>query len=152
MRNPDPERKKAIERRKQRLFAWLEEELAAYHERVRFLSRSPDESAPPRAFVVLEWRRRALERLTGAISRLLDSLPDDRRRFVELKYFQQKSYVAIAAALYVAPRTLFRWREEILSTLALYLGLLELEGEAGREMAQVDRSTASPSGHVGLDA
>ncbi|MBT9282306.1 MAG: hypothetical protein KM312_08560 [Hydrogenibacillus schlegelii] len=143
-----PERKKT---RKQRLFAWLEEELAAYHEHVRFLSREPDESAPPRAFVVLEWRRRALERLTGAVSRLLDSLPDDRRRFVELKYFQQKSHVAVAAALHVDPRTLSRWREEILSTLAIYLGLLELEGEAGREMAQVDRSTTSPPGRSAVD-
>lgn len=134
------EREKAYKRRKQRLFAWLEEELAAYHEHVRFLSRKPDEFAPSRAFVVLMWRWRALERLTGAISRLLDSLPDNKRRFVELKYFQQKSHVAVAAALYVDERTLSRWRDEILSKLALNLGLLELEGEVELEMDQVDRS------------
>ncbi len=69
-----------------------------------------------------------LKRLTEsyeAISRVLATLDDDQRKFVQLKYWDRKlTDYGICQRLYISRRTLYNWRHRILRSIAVEMGLL----------------------------
>ena len=69
-----------------------------------------------------------LKRLTEsyeAISRVLATLDDDQRKFVQLKYWDRKlTDYGICQRLYISRRTLYNWRHRILRSIAEEMGLL----------------------------
>jgi len=60
-----------------------------------------------------------------AISRVLATLDDDQRKFVQLKYWDRKlTDYGICQRLYISRRTLYNWRHRILRSIAEEMGLL----------------------------
>lgn len=78
-------------------------------------------------------RLKRMEETVRAIERVLERLPADKRRLVELKYFRCRlSNPGVAHALNVSLRTFYRWREEVVAAVAVELGLVNAAGINGR--------------------
>lgn len=125
---------------------WLEEELAFYHDTKQELQeleediihgrrhdetgiRAPGYSDPTaeRAIALVEHRRiQHLRSVVRAIERVLQNLTPEQMKYVELRYWSRGKNLStddIAGMLHVSPRTLYRWREEILQQLAVLMGV-----------------------------
>jgi len=103
---------------------------------VRAASRTTEVSDPTlsKATKLLTNRRLArMEDTVRAIERVLDRLPAEKYRLVELKYFQGRlSNLGVADALKVSLRTFYRWREEIVMAVAVEMGLVNAADVNGR--------------------
>jgi RinA family phage transcriptional activator len=67
-------------------------------------------------------------RVLGALSAVLDNLPPEKYKLVELTYWTQPqplTPVGIALKLNCGKRTYYRWREEICEAVARELGMLK---------------------------
>lgn len=130
-------------------FKHIEAELYDYHETIKrikerkeeilFSSSSVDENkggansarvpnSPTEriaTMLVMDKRLRELERITEAIETVYHSLDSDRKKLIEIKYWtrpQILTWEGIAQELNVSRATVFRWREEIVNTIAEKLG------------------------------
>lgn len=75
--------------------------------------------------LVMDKRLRELERITEAIETVYQSLDVERKKLIRLKYWtkpQTLTWEGIALKLNVSRATVFRWREEIVNTIAEKLG------------------------------
>lgn len=66
-------------------------------------------------------------RVLGALSAVLDNLPPEKYKLVELTYWTQPqplTPVGIALKLNCGKRTYYRWREEVCEEVARELGML----------------------------
>ena len=87
------------------------------------LPNSPTERIA--TMLVMDKRLRELERITEAIETVYRSLDDDRKKLIEIKYWRKPqllTWEGIAQELNVSRATVFRWREEIVNTIAEKLG------------------------------
>ncbi|CAB3391633.1 hypothetical protein [Kyrpidia spormannii] len=107
---------------------WLEDELSAYHDSVRFLENEAAKELhlPDMTMVATQRRIRFIGEMVSAIHDLLDALTDEKRRFVELRYWKKKPWDEIADELGRDKRQLYRWRVEIVTALAIRLGLVDV--------------------------
>lgn len=67
---------------------------------------------------------RYLEEITNAIEQVYESLPDNYKKLVQLRYWNNKDLVwdVIAEKLHVSKRQAFRWRDEIIHSTIEILG------------------------------
>ncbi|WP_124728822.1 transcriptional regulator [Staphylospora marina] len=80
-----------------------------------------------RTVVTLLTHRRLehLERITRAIRTVYESLDEDKKKLVQLKYWtkpQLRTWSGIARELHVEERTARRWRDKIVTAIAEQLG------------------------------
>lgn len=69
-------------------------------------------------------RLAALARTVTAIEKTVDMLDGDRRRLVELRYFEKYLTPAgVAKELHISERTFYNWRDEVIKLIAVELGL-----------------------------
>jgi len=74
--------------------------------------------------LVTNRRLARMEQTVAAIDRVLNSLDPDRRRLVELKYFEKRlANAGVAMELNISDATFYRWRNEIILLVAVELGL-----------------------------
>ncbi|WNF07252.1 transcriptional regulator [Brevibacillus borstelensis] len=67
----------------------------------------------------------SLERIVGAIDSVYESLPDEKRRLIQLKYWskpQTRTWDGIALEMSTHRVTLIRWRNDIVRSIAAKLG------------------------------
>lgn len=66
-----------------------------------------------------------LSRKVKAVKDVIEQLPDDRRRLVELKYFSKDKpdVELVAQRLNISRTTFFCWRKEIIAAFAYRMGL-----------------------------
>lgn len=72
-------------------------------------------------------RLRRMEQTVEAIERVLESLPEEKYRLIELKYWtkpQRLTDIGIAMELGCSRRTLYNWIDEIITTIAKEIGLI----------------------------
>ena len=134
---------------KKELRAYIEAELRGYHrtkaelEEIRdnLLNSSPEpadgmpkgtETSDPtfRQAVKLMTNRRIkyMEGLIYGIGMVLDELPQEKYRLVELKYWQrprQLTDAGIAMELNIDRRTVYKWNEAIYLAIGIELGLID---------------------------
>lgn len=68
-----------------------------------------------------------MEDTVRAIEEVLGRLSAEKRRLVELKYFQGRlSNLGVADALNVSLRTFYYWRGQIVRTVAVEMGLVDV--------------------------
>ena len=129
-------------------FKHIESELHHYHETLKEIvslreqllhgSSNPDEnigggrsnlpsSPTERKAIVLATNRRleSMERVVQVISYVYNSLPDEKKKLVQLKYWtkpQRLTWQGIAIELNISPRHAMRWREEIVVYIAELIG------------------------------
>jgi RinA family phage transcriptional activator len=75
--------------------------------------------------LLLHRRLEQLERIAGAIREVIDELPDDKKRLVQLKYWthpQTLTWEGIARKIPISKRQAIRWRDEIVQDVAARLG------------------------------
>jgi len=129
-------------------FQHVESELFAYHDTQREIVRLKNEilhgkgnddenvgggrssmpSDPTGRTAVLLTSHKKLEQLqniTDAIESVINRLPNDKRRMIELRYWtrpQTLTWDGIADKLHVSRRTALNWRDEIIQAVALRAG------------------------------
>lgn len=128
-------------------FQHVESELYAYHETRKEIVRLKNDilygSTPPdsigggrgnlpgnpteRTAILMVAHRKIeqLERIVEAIESVVERLPEDKKRFIQLRYWKKPQYLSwdgIAAELNVSRRQAFRWRDEIVYTIAEKIG------------------------------
>lgn len=128
-------------------FKHIESELYAYHETKKEIVRLKNEilyaSDPPdltggsrgnlpgdptgRTATLLVTNRKIehLEKIVKAIESVVDTLPQEKRDLVRLKYWtrpQTLTWEGIAKKLHVSRRQALRWRDEIVIVIAECLG------------------------------
>lgn len=130
---------------KHAVFRYVEAELYDYHETKKALEELRAdiiEAAPPekiggngsdyhgdptavRAGKLLTNRRiRKMEETTGAIDRVLNRLPPEKRALVKVKYWDGRySNLGVADQIHISRATFFRWRDEIVFAVAVEMGL-----------------------------
>ncbi len=67
----------------------------------------------------------SLERIVGAIDSVYESLPDEKKRLIQLKYWskpQTRTWDGIALEMSTHRVTLIRWRNDIVRSIAAKLG------------------------------
>ena len=133
---------------KKELRAYIEAELRGYHETMLELAQLRDEiageSAPPpdgmpkgsetsdptwnKTMKIITCRRlNQMHRTIYSIGRVIQSLPPDKQKLIQLKYWtrpQTLTDVGIAMELHCGRNTYFRWRNEICRQVAKELGLM----------------------------
>ncbi|MGG2988724.1 transcriptional regulator [Geobacillus stearothermophilus] len=89
-------------------------------------SNLPSSPTERRTIELLTNRRLdTLERVTGAIKTVYESLPEEKKQLVKLKYWtrpQRYTWDGIAEQLHVSRITCLRWRDEIAYAIAELLG------------------------------
>ncbi|NPV72130.1 MAG: transcriptional regulator [Firmicutes bacterium] len=68
-------------------------------------------------------RLKRMEETVAAIERVYDRLPPEKQRLVDLKYWQRYSNLAVATRLHISRATFYRWRAEVVTAVAVELGL-----------------------------
>lgn len=66
-----------------------------------------------------------MEEITSAIRSVIDELPPDHRRLVELRYWtkpQTRTWAGISGELHISERQAMRWRDGIVAVIAERLG------------------------------
>jgi RinA family phage transcriptional activator len=66
-----------------------------------------------------------LQDVADAIQEVYDALPNDKKRFVDLRYFKKPqllSWEGIALECNISRRTAFMWRDEIVKAIAVKMG------------------------------
>lgn len=75
--------------------------------------------------LTLDVRLRHLERVRKSIEKVYSTLPPEKKKVVELKYWDRRlSDYGIYQSIPIARRTYFRWRNEIITAIATDLGLV----------------------------
>lgn len=70
-------------------------------------------------------RLRRMEETVNAIERVLARLPKEKMELVKLKYWDCRlSNRGVAEALHVSDATYYRWRNEIVTAVAIEMGLV----------------------------
>lgn len=86
----------------------------------------PSSPTERRTIELLTHRRLdTLERVTDAIRTVYESLTEEKKKLVQLKYWtrpQKYTWDGIAEQLHVDRTTCFRWRKEIVAAIAKLLG------------------------------
>lgn len=127
-------------------FRHIEEELAAYHETKKEINRlrneilygssSPDETGirgsilsdptGQKAVRLITHRRiEQLESIVGAIESVVERLPQEKKKLVQLRYWDRPrmlTWDGIAREISTGRATVFRWRDEIVFAIAEELG------------------------------
>lgn len=127
-------------------FKHIEAELYDYHgtkklikqRRIEIMHDSPSEeivggksnlpSDPTSAVatkIVLDRRLNELERIVNAIEKVYESVSEDYKQLIKLKYWrkpQTKTWDGIAMEMERGRTTLFRWRNEIVQAISEILG------------------------------
>ncbi|GAB6891112.1 transcriptional regulator [Geobacillus stearothermophilus] len=89
-------------------------------------SNLPSSPTERRTIELLTHRRLdTLERVTGAIKTVYESLSEEKKQLVKLKYWtrpQRYTWDGIAEQLHVSRITCLRWRDEIVYAIAEMLG------------------------------
>lgn len=134
---------------KKELRAYIEAELRDYHQTMQELCELRDDTlnespAPPdgmprgtetsdptfnRTIKLINCRRiNYMYRVTYGIGRVLQALPPEKTKLVQLKYWtkpQELTDVGIAIKLQCGQNTYYRWRNEICRSIAKELGLMQ---------------------------
>lgn len=145
-KNPQNQRKWIGIKKETRIY--IEFELRDYHKTVAQLNESYNnllnESPPPpdgmphgtdvgnptenKVIRLLTCRQfKYMTEIVEAISLVLDSLPSDKLEYVKLKYWTQPQHLndsGIAYKIGCDKTTLWRWNEEIISKIAMALGII----------------------------
>lgn len=128
-------------------FQHIESELYAYHETraeiiklkndILYGSNPPDATGGGRgnlpgdptgrtaALILSHKRIEQLEKIAEAIESVQERLPEDKQRFIYLRYWKKPQLLTwdgIAVELKVSRRQAFRWREEIIWAISEKLG------------------------------
>lgn len=128
-------------------FQHIESELFAYHETRQEIVRLkndllygssdseatgggrgnlPGDPTGRTATLMITHRRiEQLERISEAIESVYEALPEDKKKFVYLRYWKKPQLLTwdgIAAELNVSRRQAFRWREEVIWAISSKLG------------------------------
>ncbi len=72
-------------------------------------------------------RIRRMESTCKAIETVINALPEEKYRLVELKYWtkpQTLTDVGISRALNISQRTYYNWKDEIIITIGIEMGLI----------------------------
>lgn len=141
---------------KRAVFRYVEAELFDYHHtrreledlRLAIMEEGPDpglvvmdsRARPPSdstyektARLLTNRRLRKMEETVRAVDRVVERLPADRQRLVELKYFRGRlSNLGVADELNVSLRTFYRWRDEVVVAVAVEMGLVNAVDVNGR--------------------
>ena len=89
-------------------------------------NRISDPTADRATRLVMDKRLRRLEEVRNAIDRVYQNLDPDRKRLVEMKYWEKRlTHTGIAEDLHIGERTFYRWKDEIITAIAEELGLLK---------------------------
>ncbi len=89
-------------------------------------NRLSDPTAYKATRLATDRRLRHLEEVRDAIERVYQGLDQERKRLVELKYWQNRlTHRGIAEELHIGERTFYRWKDEIIKAIALELGLMK---------------------------
>ena len=134
---------------KKELRAYIEAELRDYHETMQELCELRDDiagesPAPPdgqprgtetsdptfqKTMKIITCRRlNYMHRVTYGIGRVINSLPPEKLKLVQLKYWtkpQPLTDVGVALKLNCHPNTFYLWRAEICKAIAKELGLMQ---------------------------
>lgn len=128
-------------------FQHIESELYAYHETRKEIVRLKndilyashpadsngggrsnlpgDPTARTATLIATHKRIDQLERIADSIETVIERLPEDKRRFVHLRYWKKPQLLTwdgLAAELNVSRRQAIRWRDEIIWSIAEKLG------------------------------
>ena len=75
--------------------------------------------------LTIDARLMHLERVRRSIEKVYNALPPEKKKVVELKYWDRRlSDYGIYQSIPIARRTYFRWRNEIITAIATDLGLV----------------------------
>ena len=89
-------------------------------------NRISDPTADRATRLVMDKRLRRLEEVRNAIDRVYQNLDPDRKRLVEMKYWEKRlTHTGIAEDLHIGERTFYRWKDDVVKAVALELGLLK---------------------------
>jgi RinA family phage transcriptional activator len=89
-------------------------------------NRLSDPTADRATRLVMDKRLRRLEEVRNAIDRVYQNLDPDRKRLVEMKYWEKRlTHTGIAEDLHISERTFYRWKDDVVKAVALELGLLK---------------------------
>lgn len=89
-------------------------------------NRISDPTADRATRLVMDKRLRRLEEVRNAIDRVYQNLDPDRKRLVEMKYWEKRlTHTGIAGELHIDRATFYRWKNGIVRAIALELGLVE---------------------------
>ena len=89
-------------------------------------NRLSDPTADRATRLVMDKRLRRLEEVRNAIDRVYQNLDPDRKRLVEMKYWEKRlTHTGIAEDLHIGERTFYRWKDDVVKAVALELGLLK---------------------------
>lgn len=89
-------------------------------------NRISDPTADRATRLVMDKRLRRLEEVRNAIDRVYQNLDRDRKRLVEMKYWEKRlTHTGIAEDLHIGERTFYRWKDDVVKAVALELGLLK---------------------------
>jgi len=87
-------------------------------------SRQSDPTATRATRLLMDKRLRRLEEVSHAIKRVYDALPREKRRLVEMKYWEKRyTKSGIAEALHISEMTFYRWRRQIVLAIGGEIGL-----------------------------
>ena len=94
--------------------------------RTRGQSYRGDPTASRAARLVTNRRLTKMAETIAAIEKVNRLLPPEKRRLIELKYWDGTlSNRRVAEALHVSDATFYRWRQEIITAVAIELGLMD---------------------------
>jgi len=135
---------------KKSVFRYIEAELYDYHETLKEIdlireqileesshaevsggksTRKSDPTANKVTRLLTHRRLKRLEEVMTAIGRVYDSLPREKQRLIELKYWDGRySNSGVAQQLHIGEMTFYRWRRQIIQAIARELGLLDMQG------------------------
>lgn len=85
--------------------------------------RQPDPTREKAIRLLTNRRLRRMEETVAAIQRVYDRLPPEKQRLVDLKYWQRYGNLAVATRLHISRATFYRWRAEVVTAVAVELGL-----------------------------
>ena len=137
----------ATKARNKAAFAHVEAELYMYHETLKEIERIREDilygkeidentgggrgnlpSAPTERktiAIVTHRRLQQLEQIANAIKTVYESLPEEKKRLIQLKYWtkpQRYTWEGIAEQLHISERQARRWRNEIVYSIMDFLG------------------------------
>ena len=74
-------------------------------------------------------RLKRMEETVRAISSVVDRLPPEKKRLIELKYWDGRyTDTGVIGQLHISRRTYFYWRRQIVEAIAVEMGLAERAG------------------------
>jgi len=86
-------------------------------------SRQSDPTATRATRLLMDKRLKRLEEVSHAIKRVYDALPQEKRRLIEMKYWEKRfTTTGIAEALHISEMTFYRWRRQIVLVIGKELG------------------------------